>query len=410
MNNSTTTTIIPSANDIQKPRRPLSSFNLFYRYKRQHIIRLLASSNDDDVDKDAIRLLIMTAPGLEEYYNISSATRYAASTQAEMDALRRHRICLELKNFQARETKRLHRKSMNGIFTFVELGKVMQTGWKECDDVAKAVFNRLSEENREVYRQQMKEYSDLCKALGITKQKQTKKKVAKKKKTDNLDDEPPAIATSKPVKKMKLFKKEGVSPESSPNDDTLSPTPPIARRVSSDSHEDTDHEAAETMIQFSIQKSSSPLPNKRKITTSGPLKKRACSFQFHEEEQKNAREVPTSIAIPSNQTEQMNLSFNVSSNNMESPSSKASDRIFITPTSNCSNLLAKLYQSSRRSRYDSPHQQVSPNINGSNAFASLSTILPPPIYSVNTEKQRLMLQQLHEIRKLLVQHEFPRAA
>ena len=370
------------------------------------MIRLLASSNADNVDKDAIRLLIMTAPGLEEYYNNTSATRYAASTpQVEEDALRRHRICLELKNFQARDTKRSHRKSMNGIFTFVELGKVMQTGWKECDDVAKAVFNRVSEESREVYRQQMKEYNDLCKALGITKQKQTKKKISKKKKTDNL----PAIASSKPVKKMKLLKKEGVSPESSPNDDTLSPTPPMARRVSSGSHEDTDHEAAETMIQFSIQKSSSPLPNKRKIT-SGPLKKRACSFQFHEEEQKNAREVPTSIAITSNQTEQMIPSFNVSSNNMESPSSKASDKIFITPTSNCSNLLAQLYQSSRRSRYDSPHQQVSPNINGSNAFASLSTILPPPIYSVNTEKQRLMLQQLHEIRKLLVQHEFPRAA
>ena len=367
------------------------------------MIRLLASSNADNVDKDAIRLLIMTAPGLEEYYNTSSATSYAASTpQVEEDALRRHHICLELKNFQARDTKRSHRKSMNGIFTFVELGKVMQTGWKECDDVAKAVFNRLSEESREVYRQQMKEYNDLCKALGITKQKQTKKKVSKKKKT-NL----PAIASNKPVKKMKLSKKEGVSPESSPNDDTLSPTPPMARRVSSGSHEDTDHEAAEAMIQFSIQKSSSPLTNKCK-TASGPLKKRACRFQFNEEEQMN-REVPTSIAIPSNKTEQMIPSFNVSSSDTESPSSKASDKIFITPTSNCSILLAQLYQSSRRSRYDSPHQQVSP-INGSNAFASLSTILPPPIYSVHTEKQRLMLQQLHEIRKLLVQHEFPRAA
>jgi len=410
MNNSTATTIIPSANDIQKPRRPLSSFNLFYRYKRQHIIRLLASSNDDDVDKDAIRCLIMTAPGLEEYYNTLD-TRYAASTQAEVDALRCHRICLELKNFQARDTKRSHRKSMNGIFTFVELGKVMQTGWKDCDDVAKAVFNRLSEESREVYRLQMKEYNDLCKALGITKQKQTKK-VSKKKKKHNRDDEPPTIA-SKSVKKTKLSKKKGVSPESSPNDDALSSPPPMVRRVSSSSHEVTDHEAAETMIQFSIQKSTTPLPKKQK-TASGPLKKRACSFQFNEVEQMNTGEelVLTSIAIPSKQTEHMLPSFDVSSNNMESPFSKASDKIFITPSSKCSNLLAQLYQSSRRSA-GSPQgspQQVSSNINnGSNAFA-LSNILPPPIYSVHAEKQRLMLQQLHEIRKLLVQHELPRAA
>jgi len=367
------------------------------------MIRLLASSNADDVDKDAIRLLIMTPPGLEEYYNTLD-TRYASSTQtqAEVDALRCHRICLELKNFQARDTKRSHRKSMNGIFTFVELGKVMQTGWKECDDVAKAVFNRLSEESREVYRQQMKEYNDLCKALGITKQKQTKKTSKKKKeKKHTRDDESPAFARSKPGKKKKGEIADALSPQ------------PMARRVSSGSHEDTDHEAAEAMIQFSIQKSTTPLPKKQK-TASGPLKKRACSFQFNEVEQMNTGEelVLTSIAIPSNKTEQMLPSFNVSStNNMESPSSKASDKIFITPTSICSTSMARVYHSSQRSP-----QQVSSNINNSSDAFTLSTILPPPIYSVDTEKQRSMLQQLQKIRELLalrellVQHELPRAA
>jgi len=256
MNNSIAATTIPSANNIQKPRRPLSSFNLFYRYKRQHIIWLLASSNADDVDKDTIRLLIETPPGLEEYYNTSSATRYASSTQADVDTLRRHHICFELMNLQARDhTKRLHRKSMNGIFTFVELNKVMQTGWKECDDVAKAVFNKLSEENREVYRLQMKEYDDLCKALGITKQKQTKKVSKKKKKKHDCNDEPPAtaIAGSKPLKKMKLSKKKEEIPV-----DALSPTPPVGH-LSSRSHEVTDHEAAEAMLILGAgQKSTTP--------------------------------------------------------------------------------------------------------------------------------------------------------
>ena len=319
------------------------------------MIRLLASSNADDVDKDAIRCLIMTAPGLEEYYNTLDTT-YAASTQAEVDALRRHRICYELNNLQARDhTKRLHRKSMNGIFTFVELGKVMQTGWKDCDDVAKAVFNKLSEESREVYRQQMKEYNDLCKALGITKQKQTKK-TSKKKKTGN------PIASSKPVKKMKLSKKEGVSPESSLNDD-LSPTPPMARRLSSSSHEVTDHEAAEAMLILGAtgQKSTTLLAKNCK-TASGPLKKTACSFQFDDVEQKNSGE-------------------EVLTNDIESPSS--SDKVFITP-----------------SPTSSPRQISSNIINDNNVFI-LSTIL--------TQKQRLMLQQLHEIRELLVlQHELLR--
>lgn len=372
MNNSTATTrIISSANDIQKPRRPLSSFNLFYRYKRQHIIRLLASSNTDDVDKDTIRRLIKTAPGLEEYYNTTAATRYASSTQAEVDTLRRHRICYELKNLQARDhTKRLHRKSMNGIFTFVELNKVMQTGWKECDDLAKAIFNRLSEENREVYRQQMIEYDDLCKALGITKQKQTKKVSKKKKKKKKLDGDEPPAEDSKPTKKMKpsAKTKEEILPNS-PNTDDISPTPPV-RCVSSRSHEDTDHEAAKVMLLLGAgKKSTTPLPSKRK-TTSGPLKKRACSFQFDEVEQKNTGE-------------------DVLTNDIESHSSNASDKVFINPTS--------IYDRSWLVR----PQQVSPNINKDNDVFILSTIL--------TQKQRLMLQQLHEIRELLVlQHELLR--
>jgi len=374
MNNSTATArIISSANDIQKPRRPLSSFNLFYRYKRQHIIRLLALSNDDDVDKDAICRLIMTPPGLEEYYNTltAAATRYAASTstQAEVDTLRCHCICFELKNLQARDhTKRLHRKSMNGIFTFIELNKVMQTGWKECDDVAKAVFNKLSEENREVYRLQMKEYDDLCKALGITKQKQTKKVSKKKKKKHDCNDEPPAtaIAGSKPLKKMKLSKKKEEIPV-----DALSPTPPVGH-LSSSSHEVTDHEAAEAMLILGTtgQKSTTTLLAKNCKTTSGPLKKRACSFQFNEVEQKNAVK-------------------DVLTNDIESPSSNASDKVIINPTS--------IYD---RSWLVSP-RQVSPNVNNDNDVFILSTIL--------TQKKRHMLQQLHEIRELLVlQHELLR--
>ena len=114
----------------------------------------------------------------------------------------------------------------------------MQTGWKECDDVAKAVFNKLSEESREVYRQQMKEYDDLCKALGITKQKQTRNTSKKKKERKHTrDDESPAFARSKPDKK-----KKGDIP------DALS-SPPMVRRVSSSSH---DHGSIENPVSNSF--------------------------------------------------------------------------------------------------------------------------------------------------------------
>ena len=123
------TTALITANDIQRPKRPLSAFNLFYRYKRQHIIRLLQSPSNSDgsVNEDAVRRLIETPPGLEEEYNTSSAndsTAATASTQEE-NALRRHRITFELKNLQARDLKtRAHRKSMNCPIGFVELSKL----------------------------------------------------------------------------------------------------------------------------------------------------------------------------------------------------------------------------------------------------------------------------------------------
>ena len=202
MNNSTTTTALSTANNIQKPKRPLSAFNLFYRYKRQHIIRLLKSNAEGSVDKDTVRRLIKTPPGLE--YNYTLIVASVASTQAEIDALRRHHICLELKNLQARDLKtRAHRKSMNCPIGFVELSKLMNSSWKDCDDVAKAVFNELSQEIREVYHRKIREYNDMCKALGLTNQKQTKKKRYR-----ISVDESDGTSKESDNKKAKLTKKE----------------------------------------------------------------------------------------------------------------------------------------------------------------------------------------------------------
>lgn len=203
MNNSTTATALSVANNIEKPKRPLSAFNLFYRYKRQHIIRLITSNPEGSVDKDTVRRLIKTPPGLE--YNYTLVIASVATTQAEIDALRRHHICIELKNLQARDLKtRAHRKSMNCPIGFVELSKLMNSSWKDCDDVAKAVFNELSQEIREVYHRKIKEYNDMCKALGIANQKQK----TKKKRYRISVDESDGTSNESDNKKAKLTKKE----------------------------------------------------------------------------------------------------------------------------------------------------------------------------------------------------------
>src|SRR5210317_1721892 len=43
--------------------------------------------------------------------------------------------------------------------SFVELGKLMNTSWKDCDDFAKSVFRDLAEEGRRDYYQRMEKYN-----------------------------------------------------------------------------------------------------------------------------------------------------------------------------------------------------------------------------------------------------------
>ena len=75
-------------------------------------------------------------------------------------ALRRKNIRKDLEqNMEHRDTKtRAHRKNqgaMNGAMSFVEMGKLMNTSWKSCDDFAKSVFSELSEEGRKHYHQRV---------------------------------------------------------------------------------------------------------------------------------------------------------------------------------------------------------------------------------------------------------------
>jgi len=262
MNNPTAATAALSVANIEKPKRPLSAFNLFYRYKRQHIIRLLKSNAEGSVDKDTIRRLIKTPPGLE--YNYTLIVASVASTQAEIDALRRHHICIELKNLQARDLKtRAHRKSMNCPIGFVELSKLMNSSWKDCDDVAKAVFNELSQEIREVYHRKIKEYNDMCKALGITKQKQMKNVSKKRKNLISIDE---SDGTSKEPDNKKAKPPPIHQPKFPPPLTALTSPPRVTPTPNNEVA--NKQEAANAMLMLGTA------ANKKKQNGHGPLKKR----------------------------------------------------------------------------------------------------------------------------------------
>ena len=258
-------TTIPStiARALPKPKRPLSAFNLFYRYKRQHIISKLASNAVGSVNKDTLRQLIEAPPGLEDCYKY---TMVDASPE-QVIQLRQQNIREELKDhMNARDAKaRAHRKdkSMAGSLSFVELGKLMNKSWKEsCDDVAKEVFNALAEVGRNKYRQQVKEYHDMNKLLGLGKVS----KVSKKKKRKQDEEE---------TKITKLSTRMGIATEMSNNTVNSSSSPPLQRDVSTDSSklsDEDDNMVVASLLQLSNQRTATPPVKRRKMN--GPIKKR----------------------------------------------------------------------------------------------------------------------------------------
>jgi hypothetical protein len=148
-----------------KPRRPLSCFNLFYRYKRTLVLDAHHSGTaSDDV---AIERIIREVPGTEE----SPTTHLASLSEAERNVLRRAktkiRSVLEHNLLPNISTHlRSHRKASDGLsMTFVEMGKLMTESWKTVDPFAKDVFCELASEGKLVYRQLMDEYHAASKTL-----------------------------------------------------------------------------------------------------------------------------------------------------------------------------------------------------------------------------------------------------
>ena len=119
--------ITPNTMIVPKPKRPLSAFNLFYRYKRQKVIAL----NDAINNKETIKNLVNTSPGMEDYVcGRTITTLPEGMSLEEVNRLRRLNIRKEMENnLKPRDPRtRLHRtnqSAMNGSISFVELGKLL---------------------------------------------------------------------------------------------------------------------------------------------------------------------------------------------------------------------------------------------------------------------------------------------
>ena len=138
---------------MEKPKRPLSSFNLFYRYKRFLV------TGQGDISKEAVKRILICPAGLEDDLQHKSQRR----TSSKTNELRRNKIrsALEGKILPSTEKKkRRHRKAENGpSISFVEMGRLMSESWKCVDPFARQVFDEFAAEGRQFYKDALEEYN-----------------------------------------------------------------------------------------------------------------------------------------------------------------------------------------------------------------------------------------------------------
>ena len=186
-------------NVIKKPKRPLSAFNLFYRFKRQKVLDALSTGTIAKCDiEDHITRLVKASPGLEDRPTDDAPEDEGSPPDASLNDIRRSNIRSDLvDNLMPRDTRdrqhRTNQSAMNGSMSFLELGKLMNTSWKACDDFARTVFHELAEEGRQAYRLRLKEYNEYAARMGLpkeeTKAAKKKKKSSSKKNKRKADDD-----------------------------------------------------------------------------------------------------------------------------------------------------------------------------------------------------------------------------
>lgn len=146
-----------SAKVADKPKRPLSAYNLYFRFKRAKILEAHKAGDDSN---EAINRLISAVPGLEEHPLIMNNSTMSREIINELSRSSIRSALLD--SLSPKDTRnRVHRKSTLGLgLSFLEMNKIMVASWKSIEDDTRLVFEELAEEGRRMYKKRVAEYEN----------------------------------------------------------------------------------------------------------------------------------------------------------------------------------------------------------------------------------------------------------
>jgi len=138
---------------MKRPKRPLTAYNLFFRFKRE---KILGAHKSGDDSAEAINRLIEATPGLEDQPDYPKTM-----SPKEVNERRRKDIRAAMEENIAPKCNRhrSHRKT-HGALSFLEMNKKMVNSWKSIDGFTRTVFEELADEGRMLYRKLIAEYEE----------------------------------------------------------------------------------------------------------------------------------------------------------------------------------------------------------------------------------------------------------
>eukprot|EP00956_Cyclotella_meneghiniana_P020816 scaffold37211_cov47-Cyclotella_meneghiniana.AAC.1 len=136
----------------KKAKRPLTPYNLFFRFKR---IKIIQASSSGINDRSSILQLVKAKPGLED----TPAVELERMHPSEMHAISRGIVRQELQDkLLPFDGKRVHRK-IPGTMGFAEMSRLMCNEWKLVDESTKSIFEELAEDGKRLHKERSLESS-----------------------------------------------------------------------------------------------------------------------------------------------------------------------------------------------------------------------------------------------------------